>query len=121
MIELNYWISDAQSNLVSVLALDIISKEPTYGYNIKKMIEKCFDLDFPNFELKISSLYTLLRRLEDLKLIISYKDENLGVNKREKNRTFYQITDNGKITLEVAWKEWDNIMRAYTRIRKIHD
>lgn len=104
------WVHDALSNLVAFLTLDIIAQEPTWGYNVKKKAEKFINKGFGSFEVKISSLYTLLHRLEKKqKLIESYKQEERAGNRPGAQRRWYRITELGKDELEKARKSWKQL------------
>ena len=112
------WTSDAHSNLIFIFVLEIISKKTSYGYEIKKFIEKVMNEIYPNYEFKISSLYTLLRRLEKENLIESYKDTENASNERDKNRTFYNITGKGTEALSQSWGEWNLLMKISSSINQ---
>ena len=112
------WTTDAHSNLIFIFVLEIISKKTSYGYEIKKLIEKVMNEVYPSYEFKISSLYTLLRRLEKENLIESFKDTQNASNERDKNRTFYNITGKGTETLSESWGEWNLLMKISSSINQ---
>ncbi len=114
MSETPTWTADAHSNLVVTLVLDIIDSKKTYGYEIKKLVEGIMNEVYINYEFKISSLYTLLRRLEKENLIESFKDIDNASNERDKNRTFYTITLKGKEALNQSWEEWNLLCKIST-------
>lgn len=105
------WVRDALSNLVAFLTLEIIAQEPTWGYNVKKKAEEIINKGFGVFEVKISSLYTLLQRLErSQKLIESYKLDEPAGNRPGLQRRWYRITDLGKEELDKARKSWKQLI-----------
>ena len=116
MFSMNEWTNDAQSNLISLLVLETINKKDSYGYEIKKSIESLIKENKFEFEFKLSSLYTLLRRLENKNCIVSFKDLESANNERDKTRTFYKITTKGKNDLINAWKEWENLFSLFQSI-----
>jgi DNA-binding PadR family transcriptional regulator len=118
MIKSIVWTSDAQSNLISILVLEIINKKTSYGYEIKKLVESLMKEYYLNYEFKLSSLYSLLRRLETKKYIDAFKDIEAAVNERDKTRTFYKITSEGKKELKIAWQEWRDLFSLFQSISK---
>lgn len=125
MSETPTWTADAHSNLVVTLVLDIIDSKRTYGYEIKKLVEGIMNEVYKNYEFKISSLYTLLRRLEKENLIESFKDVENASNERDKNRTFYTITPKGKEALNQSWEEWNLLCKIRTiakqQLESVHE
>ena len=104
-------VRDALSNLIAFLTLDIIAQDPTWGYNVKKEAEKIINKGFMDFEVKISSIYTLLQRLERRqKLIESYKQEEPTGNRPGLQRRWYRITDLGKEELNKTRKSWKQLI-----------
>ena len=58
------WVKDGINSFVYVLILEIIIEKPSYGYLIKNHIENRITKVFPDYQLRFSSLYTILRKLE---------------------------------------------------------
>jgi DNA-binding PadR family transcriptional regulator len=118
MSELPSWTSDAHSNFVFILVLEIIKQNTTYGYEIKKKIENFMNKVYKDYEFKISSLYTLLRRLERDSLIEPFKDIDSATNERDKSRTFYTITTKGNNALNTAWEEWNSLLTVFNLVNQ---
>jgi DNA-binding PadR family transcriptional regulator len=78
-------------NLLDIQILALISKEPTWGYKIKKQIEA-----FSGLKIRHGALYPLLKKLEDKGLITSQKQQQ---GKRTKK--MYTLTQKGKTYIGV--------------------
>ena len=85
------------------------SKEPIYGYQIAKIIEKDNE-DIPI--IKLGTLYPVLRQLEKDGLLESKVDPSVSVPPRR----YYKITELGIRTLAELRKTWQ---RATTFIESI--
>jgi PadR family transcriptional regulator, regulatory protein PadR len=87
---------------ISVLILLSVvgrSKEPIYGYQIAKMIEKDNE-DIP--VIKLGTLYPILRLLEKDGLLESRTDPSVNGPPRK----YYRITELGTSTLEQLNETW---------------
>lgn len=95
---------------IDTLILSILNKGDSYGYEIAKVVR-----DETTFELKESTLYVSLKRLESKGLIKSYwgNDQRLG-----SRRKYYNITDEGKENLELKIQEWDFIQSVINKFLK---
>ena len=78
----------------------------SYGY---KLIQDTKDI----VEMAESTLYPILRRLEDNKCLTSYKDEYNG-----RLRKYYRITPQGHKQLESFLQEWKDMNRIYQFIKE---
>lgn len=88
---------------VDIFVLKAISDSNGYGYDILNYIH---DKTEGHYEMKQSSVYSVLKRLEKQGYIYSYSnDESNGAKRR-----YYGLTDQGKTLLEDQEREW-----AYTR------
>ncbi|MBR1747788.1 MAG: PadR family transcriptional regulator, partial [Clostridia bacterium] len=86
-----------------IFVLKAISDSDGYGYDILNYIH---DKTEGHYEMKQSSVYSVLKRLEKQGYIYSFtNDETNGAKRR-----YYALTDQGKTLLEEQEKEW-----AYTR------
>ena len=76
-----------------------------YGYTLKKeLADRGMDIDE-------GTLYPLLRRLESQGLLVSeWREED------KRNKRFYRLSPNGKITLKELLAEWQQINAAVSRI-----
>ena len=87
--------------LLEVCVLAAIRGEETYGYQIIKGIQ-------PYIEMSESTLYTILKRLEQAKALTVRTAEYGG-----RLRKYYRITKVGLKRLEEFKKEWKEVMSIY--------
>lgn len=95
--------------LLDVCVLSAIKNEDTYGYKIIKDIK-------PYIELSESTLYTILKRLENTKMLTVYSSEHDG-----RLRKYYHITDGGIKRIEEFKNEWKEVMAIYKFVTKGDD
>ncbi|MFD2758408.1 PadR family transcriptional regulator [Gulosibacter faecalis] len=104
--------ADVIRGYVDVLVLEALLEEPSYGYAISRRIEL---LAQGEYELKETTLYSALRRLEKNELITSFK----GGQTHGRARTYYRLTDAGVAHYRAKVDEW---YRTVDLIRRfIHD
>ena len=92
--------------LLDVCVLAAIQSEDSYGYQIIKDIR-------PYVDVSESTLYPILRRLEEGRLLTVRSMEHNG-----RLRKYYHITEAGKSRIEdfkQDWKDMENIYRFITR------
>ncbi|MBE6794889.1 MAG: PadR family transcriptional regulator [Ruminococcaceae bacterium] len=87
--------------LLEVCVLAALSRGDSYGYQIIKDIE-------PYIAISESTLYPILRRLEEGRCLMVYSVEHKG-----RLRKYYRITDTGLMRLEGFSAEWQEIMNVY--------
>lgn len=99
---------DAQlkRGVLDVCVLAAIKNEDSYGYKIIKDLR-------PILELSESTLYTILKRLEEANMLIVRSAEHEG-----RLRKYYHITENGRRRIEDFKNEWKEIMQIYSFIEK---
>ena len=99
---------DAQlrRGVLDVCVLSAIRKEDSYGYKIIK------DLS-PIIELSESTLYTILKRLIEAKMVETRITEYEG-----RIRKYYHITDAGLKRIQDFKNEWKELMDIYAFIDK---
>ena len=95
--------------LLDVCVLASIKYKDSYGYQIIKDMK-------PYMQISESTLYPILRRLEEGTLLTVYSVEHNG-----RLRKYYHITDQGKTRLDEFANEWKEIMSVYTYITREHD
>jgi len=97
---------DAQlrRGLLDVCVLRAIKNEDSYGYKIIKDLK-------PVVELSESTLYTILKRLEEAKMLVVRSVEFEG-----RLRKYYHITDRGHQRIEDFMQEWKELMKVYNFI-----
>lgn len=97
---------DAQlrRGLLDVCVLTAIKNEDSYGYKIIKDLK-------PVVVLSESTLYTILKRLEEAKMLTVRTTEFEG-----RLRKYYHITNLGFQRIEDFMQEWNELMKVYTFI-----
>jgi len=80
-------------------------REERYGYTLRKALAD------EGLEIDEGTLYPLLRRLESQGLLVSqWREED------KRNKRFYRLSPQGKLTLNQLLTEWDSINRSLTKI-----
>lgn len=99
---------DAQlrRGVLDVCVLAAIKNQDSYGYKIIKDLK-------PILELSESTLYTILKRLDEGKMIMVYSIEYEG-----RLRKYYHITDIGLKRIEEFKSEWKELMGIYSFIEE---
>ena len=99
---------DAQlkRGVLDVCVLATIKNEDSYGYKIIKDLK-------PILELSESTLYTILKRLEEANMLVVRSAEYEG-----RLRKYYHITPNGLRRIEDFKNEWKEIMEIYAFIER---
>jgi len=95
--------------LLDVCVLAAIKKEDSYGYQIIKDMR-------PYVELSESTLYTILKRLENAKMLTVRSAEHGG-----RLRKYYHITRLGLNRMEEFQEEWRELMKIYQFITREED
>ena len=92
--------------LLDVCVLAAIKDEASYGYKIIKDVS-------PYTALSESTLYTILKRLEQAKMLTVYTAEHSG-----RLRKYYSITKKGVARIEEFKEEWREVMSIYRFVNK---
>ena len=92
--------------LLDVCVLAAIKDGDSYGYKIIKDMK-------PYIELSESTLYTILKRLEQQELLTVRSAEHDG-----RLRKYYHITGRGLKRIEEFKEEWKEIMSIYQFVTK---
>lgn len=88
--------------------LEIISREPTYGYEITQQLRGRGFKDVVE-----GTVYTILVRLEKNELVsIEKKPSEVGPP-----RKFYSLTDAGRQELIVFWQRWNFVSATLNELR----
>ena len=77
------------------LVLSVIANNDAYGYQISQIIKKAANT-------KDSTLYPILKRLQDSQYVETYDQQYQG-----RNRKYYTITEIGKTHDQELMKEWE--------------
>lgn len=87
--------------LFDLLVLSVISRGDTYGYQISQILKQASHT-------KDSTLYPVLRRLQENSYVLTYDQQYQG-----RNRKYYSITPAGQAHYEFLCHQWqeftDNI------------
>lgn len=97
---------------VDLLVLEALLDEPSYGYAISKRIEEVAE---GQYELKETTLYSALRRLEKQGVISSFK----GGQSQGRARTYYELTPEGYAHYRERCEEWQetvDLVRRFVRL-----
>ena len=92
--------------LLDVCVLAAIKDEDSYGYKIIKDLKPCM-------ELSESTLYTILKRLEVVKMLTVRSEEFGG-----RMRKYYHITEIGIKRIEDFKAEWKELLSVYRFVTK---
>lgn len=90
-----------KKGLIDVCVLAVLNRGDSYGYQIIKDIS-------PYMEVSESTLYPILKRLDNGKFLTVYSREHSG-----RLRKYYQITEKGQERIRIFKKEWDEVMTVY--------
>ncbi len=105
MAKINKELLKGSFDLVVLAAL---KEEALYGYEIAKRIKK---LSRDAFDMGEGTLYPLLHKLEQKKLLQSYWQEVDG-----RRRKYYELTKKGKKELVEKKEEWSVFAKAVSAI-----
>ena len=92
--------------LLDVCVLAAIKYKDSYGYQIIKDMK-------PYMQISESTLYPILRRLEEGKMLTVYSVEHNG-----RLRKYYKITDEGRSHITQLLNEWEEVVKIYQYITK---
>jgi PadR family transcriptional regulator PadR len=95
-----------KKGLLEFCVLTVLRKVDSYGYQIIKDISTCI-------ELSESTLYPILKRLENGGFLNTYSVEH-----DSRLRKYYQITDAGKEHISTFLAEWQQVMNIYEFIKE---
>ena len=87
--------------LLDVCVLAAIKNEDSYGYKIIKDMK-------PYIEMSESTLYTILKRLENLEMLTVRTAEHGG-----RLRKYYRITKKGVDKIDGFKREWKEVISIY--------
>ena len=92
--------------ILDVCVLAAIKNEDSYGYKIVKDMK-------PYVELSESTLYTILKRLENANMLTVHTTEHCG-----RLRKYYHITEQGINRIEDFKREWRELLSIYQFVIK---
>lgn len=94
--------SDVIRGYNDTMILYILSREPSYGYEISKTIRQ---MTGEKYVIKETTLYSAFTRMEKNGYVESYISEP-DANGTGKKRTYYRITDTGRSYYKEKCEEW---------------
>jgi len=99
---------DAQlkRGLLEICVLSVLQRSDSYGYQIIKDTA-------PLLELTESTLYPILKRLEQANCVNEYTVEH-----NSRLRKYYRITEMGETKIADFLLEWQDIMKVYEYIKE---
>lgn len=92
--------------ILDICVLCTLLKEDSYGYKIIKDLQ-------PYTQISESTLYPILRRLENAGHLNVYSAEHNG-----RLRKYYKLTLSGKTRIREFQEEWQSLMNIYNFIEK---
>ena len=99
-----------KKGVLDMLVLRLLKSEPKYGYQI---IQELKEKSEETFLLKDGTLYPILYRLEDDKLVVSKWSEAEG---KQVPRKYYEITEAGQKALDEILAVWKRISDGISKI-----
>lgn len=90
-----------KKGLLEICVLAVLQRKDSYGYQMVKDISDCI-------EISESTLYPILRRLENSSCLTIYSLEHNG-----RLRKYYKITDLGRDRIREFLEGWENVMKIY--------
>jgi PadR family transcriptional regulator PadR len=95
-----------KKGLLDVCVLAALLEEDSYGYKLVQDTQKIVSMSE-------STLYPILRRLQDSGFLDSYNKEYNG-----RLRKYYRITRSGINNIHLFLDEWENMNRVYEYIKE---
>lgn len=103
-------MNQLKKGVLSIIVLKVVSEGISYGYEIMKNIDNVSD---GIFDMKPGTLYPILYRLEDEKLIKSHWK---APEERQRGKKYYKITEAGMKRLELLTDAWQQVVIATNKI-----
>ena len=103
-------ITEMLKGVLEGCVLEVISRKPTYGYDITQQLRK---LGFG--DVVEGTVYTILVRLEKNSLVrIERKPSEVGPPGK-----FYSLTEAGQKELEIFWAKWNFVSSKLNELRSM--
>lgn len=101
-------ITEMLKGVLEGCVLEVISRQPTYGYDITQQLRKLGFTDVVE-----GTVYTILVRLERNGLVdIEKKPSEVGPP-----RKFYSLTQTGHTELKMFWNKWQFVSSKINELR----
>jgi PadR family transcriptional regulator PadR len=99
---------DAQfrRGILDACVLAVLEQGESYGYQMVKDINEFI-------EISESTLYPILKRLENAQMLTVFKQEHNG-----RLRKYYRITDAGRDHITELMNEWEEVVRVFQYISR---
>ena len=98
--------SQFRRGILEACVLAVLEKGESYGYQLVKDVNEFI-------EITASTMYPILRRLEQTELLEVFSMEHNG-----RLRKYYRITDKGRQKITEMLEEWAEIVKIYQFIVK---
>lgn len=98
--------SQLRRGILDACVLAVLERGESYGYQLVKDISEFI-------EISESTLYPILKRLEQAKMLEVFSMEHNG-----RLRKFYRITDNGHAQITNLLADWSEMVKVYQMIVK---
>ncbi len=95
---------ELKKGIIEIFVLAALLEESSYGYKIVSDLK-------PLIKISESTLYPILRRLEEQKKLKTYNEVIDG-----RNRKYYEITNKGKKEVLDFGNDWQNIKETYDKL-----
>jgi len=99
--------SQFKKGILEMCVLMVLKDQDWYGYDLLKCLRDYFE------DLRESTLYTILRRLETEGKTHTYMS---SLSKGPK-RKYYQLTDQGRTYLDQCLGEWDRMQELVNQLK----
>jgi PadR family transcriptional regulator PadR len=100
-----------KKGVLDIIVLKLLSEKDMYGYELMQVLDQKSD---GYYRLKEGSLYPVLYRLEDNRLIKSYWKSKEA--RKAIPRKYYSITEKGKEMIDVLIEKWNQFMAVSNKI-----
>lgn len=101
-------ITEMLKGVLEGCILEVIYRQPTYGYDITQQLRKIGFTDVVE-----GTVYTILVRLEKNNFVsIEKKPSEVGPS-----RKFYSLTEEGQKELETFWAKWNFVSSKINELR----
>ena len=98
--------SQLRRGILDACVLAVLERGESYGYQLVKDISEFI-------EISESTLYPILKRLEQAKMLEVFSMEHNG-----RLRKYYRITDNGHAQITNLLADWSEMVKVYQMIVK---
>lgn len=103
--------SDVMRGYNDLMILSLLLEGDSYGYEISRQIK---EISQEKYIMKETTLYSAFTRLEKLGYITSY----FGTETNGKRRTYYHITEEGRLFYQEKCEEWQLVKEVVDKFIK---